>query len=41
VLLVLGDTESAFTWCVLVGWCVTFMLGAVVSRMFAQRAATS
>src|SRR6202790_3587500 len=41
VLLVLGFTKVAFTWYVLIGSCVTFALGALVSRMFAQRAATS
>jgi solute:Na+ symporter, SSS family len=41
VLLVLGYTKIAFTWYVLIGSCATFALGAVVSRMFAQRAATS
>jgi SSS family solute:Na+ symporter len=41
VLLVLGYTKVAFTWYVLIGSCVTFALGAVVSRMFAQRATTS
>jgi SSS family solute:Na+ symporter len=41
VLLVLGYTRIAFTWYVLIGSCVTFALGALVSRMFAQRAAAS
>ncbi|HET6930116.1 MAG TPA: hypothetical protein VFI45_07325, partial [Candidatus Acidoferrum sp.] len=41
VLLVLGYTKVAFTWNVLIGSCVTFALGAVVSRMFAEKAATS
>jgi SSS family solute:Na+ symporter len=41
VLLVLGCTKVAFTWYVLIGSCVTFALGAVVSRMFPQRSATS
>jgi len=41
VLLVLGYTKIAFTWYVLIGSCVTFALGALVSRIFAQRTATS
>jgi SSS family solute:Na+ symporter len=41
VLLVLGFTKVAFTWYVLIGSCVTFALGALVSRIFAQRAAAS
>jgi solute:Na+ symporter, SSS family len=41
VLLVLGYTKVAFTWNVLIGSCVTFALGALVSRMFKQNAATS
>jgi hypothetical protein len=41
VLLVLGYTKVAFTWYVLIGACVTFALGALVSRMFAQRTAIS
>src|SRR6266478_3594012 len=41
VLLALGYTKIAFTWYVLIGSCVTFVLGALVSRIFAQRAATS
>jgi solute:Na+ symporter, SSS family len=40
VLLTLGYTKIAFTWYVLIGSCVTFALGAVVSRMFARRAKT-
>src|SRR6266851_4083458 len=41
VLLVLGYTKITFTWYVLIGSCVTFALGAVVSRIFSPRAATS
>jgi SSS family transporter len=41
VLLLFGLTKIAFTWYVLVGSCVTFVLGALVSRMFGQPAATS
>ena len=41
VLLALGYTNIAFTWYVLIGSCVTFALGAAISRLFAQRAATS
>ena len=41
VLLVLRFTKVAFTWYVLVGSCVTFALGALISRMFAHRAASS
>jgi solute:Na+ symporter, SSS family len=41
VLLVLGYTKVAFTWYVLIGSCVTFVLGALVSRIFAQRATSS
>jgi len=41
VLLVLGYTKIAFTWYVLIGSCVTFALGALVSRMFPQPRATS
>ena len=41
VLLILGCTKIAFTWYVLIGSCVTFAVGAVVSRMFAHWAATS
>jgi SSS family solute:Na+ symporter len=41
VLLVLGYTNIAFTWYVLIGSCVTFALGALVSRMFVQRTAAS
>ena len=33
VLLVLGFTHIAFTWYVLIGSCVTFLLGALVSRI--------
>ena len=41
VLLVLLYTTIAFTWYVLIGSCVTFALGAVVSRIFMQGTATS
>jgi len=41
VLLVLRYTNIAFTWYVLIGSCVTFVLGVVVSRMFVERAAAS
>jgi Na+/proline symporter len=41
VLLVLGFTKIAFTWYVLIGSCVTFALGALVSRVFPQPATTS
>src|ERR1700758_2214080 len=41
VLLVLGCTKIAFTWYVLIGSCVTFALGATVSRVHSPRAATS
>ncbi len=41
VLLVLGYTKIAFTWYVLIGSCVTFVLGALVSRAFAQQSVTS
>ena len=41
VLLVLLYTNIAFTWYVLIGSCVTFALGAVVSRTVGQRTATS
>lgn len=36
VLFVLGFTKIAFTWYVLIGSCVTFFLGALVSRVLAQ-----
>jgi SSS family solute:Na+ symporter len=41
VLLVLGFTKIAFTWYVLIGSCVTFALGALVSRVLAQSAPSS
>ncbi len=41
VLLVLGYTKIAFTWYVLIGSCVTFALGALVSRAFARQSITS
>jgi SSS family transporter len=41
VLLVLGYTKIAFTWYVLIGSCVTFIIGALVSRIFVQRPAAS
>ena len=41
VLLVLGFTQVAFTWYVMIGSCVTFALGALVSRVVAQPAASS
>ena len=41
VLLVLGFTQVAFTWYVMIGSCVTFALGALISRVVAQPAASS
>ena len=41
VLLVLGFTAIAFTWYVLIGSCVTFLLGALASRVFARSATSS
>ena len=41
VLLVLGFTSIAFTWYVLIGSCVTFATGALVSRAIPQSAKTS
>jgi len=41
VLFVLGFTHVAFTWYVLIGACITFALGAPVSRMLRQPAKTS
>ncbi len=41
VLLVFRFTSIAFTWFVLVGACVTFAVGAIVSRLWPQRSATS
>ena len=41
VLLVLAFTNIAFTWYVLIGSCVTFALGALASRIFAQLEGTS
>jgi len=41
VLLVLCYTKIAFTWYVLIGSCVTFALGALISRLLSQRTATS
>ena len=41
VLLALGYTHIAFTWYVLIGSCVTFALGALVSRAIPQPAKTS
>ena len=40
VLLVLGFTQVAFTWYVMIGSCVTFGLGALISRLVAQPAAS-
>jgi SSS family transporter len=41
VLLVLGFTQVAFTWYVMIGSCVTFALGALVSRVVTQPTAGS
>jgi SSS family solute:Na+ symporter len=41
VLLTLCCAKIAFTWYVLIGSCVTFALGAVVSRVLAQPATTT
>jgi SSS family transporter len=41
VLLVLGFTQVAFTWYVMIGSCVTFALGALISRVVAQPATSS
>ena len=41
VLLVLGFTRIAFTWYVLIGSCVTFLLGALASRVLARIASSS
>jgi solute:Na+ symporter, SSS family len=41
VLLVLFFTHVAFTWYVLIGSCVTFLIGAVASRMLPQAVRTS
>lgn len=40
VLFVFGYTKIAFTWYVLIGSCVTFAVGALVSRAFAQQPET-
>jgi hypothetical protein len=37
VLLVFRFTKIAFTWYVLIGACVTFAVGAVVSRVIAEK----
>jgi Na+/proline symporter len=39
VLLVFRFTKIAFTWYVLIGACVTFAVGAVVSRLIVERRA--
>ncbi len=41
VLLVFRYTAIAFTWFVLIGACVTFFIGAIVSRAWPQRPASS
>jgi SSS family transporter len=41
VLLVFQCTKIAFTWYVLIGSCVAFAVGALVSRLFPERKATS
>ncbi|HEY4978224.1 MAG TPA: sodium:solute symporter [Candidatus Acidoferrum sp.] len=41
VLLVYRYTPVAFTWFVLIGACVTFVIGAITSRLWSERAATS
>jgi SSS family transporter len=41
VLFVLGYTQIAFTWYVLIGSCVTFTLGAILSRAFPQPSRSS
>jgi SSS family solute:Na+ symporter len=41
VLLVLGYTHIAFTWYVLIGSCVTFAFGALLSRLIPQAVKTS
>jgi Na+/proline symporter len=41
VLLVLGFTQVAFTWYVMIGSCVTFALGALVSRVVTEPTASS
>jgi SSS family solute:Na+ symporter len=41
VLLVYRYTPVAFTWFVLIGACVTFVIGAIVSRLWPECAATS
>jgi len=41
VLVVLGFTKIAFTWYVLIGSCVTFVIGALASRISPQPAKTS
>jgi SSS family solute:Na+ symporter len=41
VLLVYGYTEIAFTWYWMIGSCVTFAVGAVVSRVLPEQSATS
>lgn len=41
VLLVYRFTPLAFTWFVLVGTCVTFVVGAIVSRAWRERSASS
>jgi SSS family transporter len=41
VLLVLRFTQIAFTWYVMIGSCITFAIGALVSRIAAQQPAAS
>jgi len=41
VLFVLAYSKIAFTWYVLIGSCVTFAVGALVSRVFPEQDATS
>jgi SSS family solute:Na+ symporter len=41
VLFVFGCTHVAFAWFVLIGTCVTFVVGTVVSRAWPERAASS
>jgi hypothetical protein len=41
VLAVYGYTQIAFTWYWMIGSCVTFAVGAVVSRVLPEQSATS
>ena len=41
VLLILFFTDVAFTWYVLIGSCVTFLLGATLGRMLPEPAESS